>query len=1363
MTGLPAALGLCALVLCSFGAGAQTQWKHPECRFRTSVTRPSPYRDDATRPAEAAADFAGLLKQAGIDGEFAPESLRLVEAGVDVPFAYRTEFDPRAGRKRPYVTWTAHPRIGETGTCDIYFDTLERGVEARQFDNTELPPENLLANADFEEGGDGVPTGWEASSPALVSTGRSARMRGDRSLQIRVDEDTPDDANRSVLITQTVDVSQFAGQEILFQCDLLAEKGAYGAPMTVRLEQTRADGTHIAQYAIQPRWLTVEMAQGQLVQLSERGRLSAEAATVTVTLGFRCYVRDADTGRTVEGPESHFTVWVDRVRLRPCERWPWPAASGAGFVDGAIDTAPVNRAFEFTGSRRLAFNGASEGTRTAAKYREASSVHWGLARGTLELWCRPSWVADDGVEHTLFYGLAYGHRLQSRLRKRTARAGNVLEFMIVDAGRTARTVSGNADLKAGTWHHLAATWDLPRAQLQLFADGRLIGSVGPGDEAWPSSLEHSAEGLKPGIGISGSDTRSMPMQAFIGGDHRWTESGSAEAAIDEFRISDAVRYTGEFQPPRQEFDVDENTRALFHFENEKHGVHDADDRFVRGYLGCELDPQGADAPLDVLDNGEVSRRRVVMKPPASDEDFEATRAENRMMVTRPFKDLPDPRTVEYRLRTVERVVATGDETFDLQVGGDFEPLMRSITFEHAANQPETTLLPRWRANDNVVPFSVESIRRTLGTDAENGAQRAFEVFKYILTVTNYYDAHYCETLPTRHRSRVSYALIKPLNIYPFDQCGPLNHTLRKLFLAAGISSNNASGTHHQFEQAFYDGSLRLFDLSSRVFWLNRDSSTLLSLRGLEEDPYLKIRQGGVANSWLPGRRSAATFGTAERPHNMDFTLRPGERASVSWHNEGRWFDLTGERKPIPLAKVPPYFGNGAVIYEPTLEGEAAKFQNLAVQGTGPDATITQQDAERSGSMVYTAACPYILSGGSVRGGYSASRAGSISVSVSFDEGKTWRELWKNPAKEGELAIDLADEITARYAYWLKLELEAGSDAQLRGLAVRSVFVVSPLSLPGKLALGSNRVSFVEGPVTSPIRTKCTWVERHHSDLKLSLNALSYYHNSGEALRNVFVVRPGETCPVTVTLRGRPAKGSVSIEPHSGTIRATPADVPVSLDDAEEEGVAAFTLSLPGATEGAVESFDVVLREDGRERRVAAQVLVADAALVSEAEDASELSGGAEVAPLAELSGGEGVLFNDAGEASFDMTAPRSGEYALWLRARWEPGSSTSMVLGLDGEKVRDLRATAMIGFTDWTAKTRAHTKMFAHFGEQYGHWSWYRIGDVDLTAGEHSLSLGARKGAFFDSLVLLPANVDMDRSAMNLLQNWNFAPWHQPM
>jgi len=683
-------------------------------------------------------------------------------------------------------------------------------------------------------------------------------------------------------------------------------------------------------------------------------------------------------------------------------------------VEGALEEAPLNRGIRFTGQRRLAFNGASEGTLTAGKYNpDARSVHWGLEAGTLEFWCRPMWGAEDLGERVFFDSVAYGHRLQSRLRRLLVDGKSHLEFTIADAGRKLRTVRGPVRLQAGRGHHVAATWDFPKAHLQLFVDGKLIATEGPYDRPWPSSLVPDDKEKEPGIGISESDCRSMPMQAFIGGDKDCSEDRGAEAVLDEFRISDIVRYDGRFVPSRQEFSVDQHTRALFHFENERHGVHDSDDQFVRGHFACELPRRNEKAPLETFQGGKIDRRMVLVKPHASDELFEKNHVENRLPVTWPVRRPPDPRFVEYRPRQHQRTVTADDKGFLLTVGGDHEPIMRSVTFERTEGSSEkTTLLPRWRANDNVVPFSAASLAATLASDATNDEQKAFEVMRYALAISNYYDAHFCETLPTRHRSRVSYTLLKAVNIYAFDQCGPLNHTLRKLFLSAGISSNDASGTHHQFQQAFYGGSWRLFDLSPRKYWLNRDNATVASRRTFEDDLYLKLRQGDGVRSGIRGRVSRARFGSAERPHSMGFPLRPSERTSVCWHNEGRWFEVTGDRRSIPLGKVPPYFGNGAIVYEPTGGGAATVLKNAQVQRTADhDSVLCAKNPAEPAALVYRAHCPYIFSDATVHGVCAAEAAGAIRLSLSFDEGKNWTEAWRSARPNGPFSVSLLKEVT----------------------------------------------------------------------------------------------------------------------------------------------------------------------------------------------------------------------------------------------------------------------------------------------------------------------------------------------------------------
>ena len=60
--------------------------------------------------------------------------------------------------------------------------------------------------------------------------------------------------------------------------------------------------------------------------------------------------------------------------------------------------------------------------------------------------------------------------------------------------------------------------------------------------------------------------------------------------------------------------------------------------------------------------------------------FEANRGENRLGDEHPFREMPDPRFVEYRWRTAERVVDGTDDAFDLRVAGDLPPLMQDVTF-----------------------------------------------------------------------------------------------------------------------------------------------------------------------------------------------------------------------------------------------------------------------------------------------------------------------------------------------------------------------------------------------------------------------------------------------------------------------------------------------------------------------------------------------------------------------------------------------------------------------------------------------------------------------------------------------------------
>jgi hypothetical protein len=212
--------------------------------MRTTVSRITPYRDDVSHAAEVAIDFPMLMERAGVDGRFDPNSLRVVcrnaqEGPQAVPFALRTEPGPTKDRTQHVLAWTVRPKAGQAAVYDVYFDTADRGIEPAEADPQAVPPGNLLKNACFEQLAGELPAEWTCSPSERIRTGRFKHTAGERSLKIVVDGDTPDRVSREVTISQKIDVREFAGQEMLFACDLLAERAVYGAPVCVELEQYR--------------------------------------------------------------------------------------------------------------------------------------------------------------------------------------------------------------------------------------------------------------------------------------------------------------------------------------------------------------------------------------------------------------------------------------------------------------------------------------------------------------------------------------------------------------------------------------------------------------------------------------------------------------------------------------------------------------------------------------------------------------------------------------------------------------------------------------------------------------------------------------------------------------------------------------------------------------------------------------------------------------------------------------------------------------------------------------------------------------------------------------------------------------------
>jgi hypothetical protein len=138
----------------------------------------------------------------------------------------------------------------------------------------------------------------------------------------------------------------------------------------------------------------------------------------------------------------------------------------------------------------------------------------------------------------------------------------------INNGSTSETLCGTIPVDDGEWHHIAVTRRFSDGLLRIYIDGQLDQeTIGPlGD-----------------IGYRDGRTTQDPTQdpyLVIGA--RKSDQGLAFSGfIDEVRISNILRYTEIFQPLLVPFTSDEQTMALYHFD-EGYGNKSGDLSFAEG-------------------------------------------------------------------------------------------------------------------------------------------------------------------------------------------------------------------------------------------------------------------------------------------------------------------------------------------------------------------------------------------------------------------------------------------------------------------------------------------------------------------------------------------------------------------------------------------------------------------------------------------------------------------------------------------------------------------------------------------------------------------------------------------------------------
>lgn len=209
--------------------------------------------------------------------------------------------------------------------------------------------------------------------------------------------------------------------------------------------------------------------------------------------------------------------------------------TGLGYSVGVPDRAEVtlldDDAVASSRPGVLALNGTTDAATTASTLVPSGVF---MNSYTVELWCRPNGTQSAGY---LVADDAFDLKL----------TGNTVEHVVYAPEGWGSTASYFGTLRAAEWNHVAITFDHLTREFRVAVNG----VFGPSQTFASDALYFDL------------------TQTFCVGGRKLSPKVPAEGLfqglIDEVRVSDLVRYRGNFVPPKR-FLPDLATRALYHFD-----------------------------------------------------------------------------------------------------------------------------------------------------------------------------------------------------------------------------------------------------------------------------------------------------------------------------------------------------------------------------------------------------------------------------------------------------------------------------------------------------------------------------------------------------------------------------------------------------------------------------------------------------------------------------------------------------------------------------------------------------------------------------------------------------------------------------
>ncbi|HUS80719.1 MAG TPA: hypothetical protein VM283_05580, partial [Armatimonadota bacterium] len=279
--------------------------------------------------------------------------------------------------------------------------------------------------------------------------------------------------------------------------------------------------------------------------------------------------------------------------------------------------------------------------------------------------------------------------------------------------------------------------------------------------------------------------------------------------------------------------------------------------------------------------------------------------------------------------------------------------------------------------------------------------------------------------------------VKMFNSYGLQLCDDMGYCGCSLFKHAGLGKPKYeldptvySLYGHVQCEAVVDNELQFLDIDQDAFYLDRECERPVSGETVARDHDLvrrEVHYGPVFGGFSSSESAAALFGSddtqsfhAVSGHEMDYTLRPGERVTFRWDNVGKWVAQSAE-----WDKRPVFWGNSRFVYEPRLAPETYREGVIDATDIVP---ATAQGASLAGGsadamLKYAFDIPWAVCGGTVRAEFvGLSAADRFAIDLSLD-GETMKRVWEGGGAgpvSAEVTLDEALDVRnapVKYQHW----------------------------------------------------------------------------------------------------------------------------------------------------------------------------------------------------------------------------------------------------------------------------------------------------------------------------------------------------------